>query len=715
MNFLFRIFVFLALLPMAAISEVNYRQIQGDLNRMGYKVGTADGIPGRNTRRGIRQFFNDAGFEAPAEVTLKEQDFIHDVANFTDKPLSFIRDVITHERKIKDLSDEEICELNFHIDLMPVYYELQKRNLNCPSGTEKVIVYDGTLINDPIVQLRDFEAKFNIAIPTFNLEAAQTFTSWKKTKETYEYLNPLISQLVDQEPERLEYCGEFMKNIGSVPPDPSKNLDGTGSWAENTMRDSLVICQDSLNALYLRALSSDELLAERSRLSFQNLIETIVARGGANNLPFRAYHKQHNSRTGRADPNFTYLITISKLMAGVELLHSTFDWSKAEYAEYAAWARDRIMQRLPVGGRSDILKGGICDLDPTIDQMNDACMNAAPYVAQGLLRAAIMGNDHELAELSYLVFKQYTSSIRPDGSQAHDSIRDCYAADYTIWASEFLHDYVYLAAQAGVDLWTHRFSDERGTPADNLRYALQVRENPNLVNKYALDIGFPDCEEQDGEIVQRTEEYPWSAFAFYLYQFEPKLFDNILLEDRSDIWSYTGASGVNYEVDFLIKNPEIVEYFWANEGRILDERAEAEQKLREAKREEKLLKFGFQPITGDDPFAGKYRVKWYFKNVNDAGSEREYQSTDTLTLEGGLGKFSGDQKYSQPSAGLRKDLFVAYTLSGKIYLSGDLDLFDAGRAYPTELTGSLNIQSTPEITGVWEEGDVFELELERLN
>ena len=158
-----------------------------------------------------------------------------------------------------------------------------------------------------------------------------------------------------------------------------------------------------------------------------------------------------------------------------------------------------------------------------------------------------------------------------------------------------------------------------------------------------------------------------------------------------------------------------MEYFWANEGRILDERAEAEQKLREAKLEEKLLKFGFQPINGDDPFAGKYRVKWYFKNVNDAGSEREYQSTDTLTLAGGLGKFSGDQKYSQPSAGLRKDLFIAYTLSGKIYLSGDLDLFDAGRAYPTELTGSLNIQSTPEITGVWEEGDVFELELERLN
>lgn len=87
---------------------------------------------------------------------------------------------------------------------------------------------------------------------------------------------------------------------------------------------------------------------------------------GANNLPFRAYHPEHNRRAGRADPNFTYLITISKLMTGVELLHSTFNWSAADYSAYPAWARDRILQRLPVGGRAGVLKGGICDLNPTL-------------------------------------------------------------------------------------------------------------------------------------------------------------------------------------------------------------------------------------------------------------------------------------------------------------------------------------------------------------
>ena len=713
MGFMFRAFFFLTLFPLAAVSEVDYRQIQGDLNRMGYKVGVADGIPGRNTRRGIRQFFNDAGYVPPTEVTLKEQDFIHDVANFTDKPLTFIRDVITHERKIRDLSDEELCELNIHIDLMPAYYEIEDRNLDCPSGTGKVIAYDGDLINDPIAQLRDFQSKFNIEIPTFNLDTSKTFTNWSKTKELYEFLNPMIGQIVNQNPERLEYCGNFMKNIGSVPPDPSKNLDGTGSWAGDTMRDAFVICQDSLNALYLRALSSNEMLAERSRKSFQSIIETIVARDGANNLPFRAYHPEHNRRAGRADPNFTYLITISKLMTGVELLHSTFNWSAADYSAYATWARDRILQRLPVGGRAGVLKGGICDLNPTIDEMNDACMNAAPYVAQGLLRAAIMGGDPELAELSYLVFKQYTSSIRPDGSQAHDSIRDCYAADYTIWASEFLHDYVYLAAQAGVDLWADPFSDERGTPADNLHYALKVRENPNLVNKYALDIGFPDCEEQDGEIVQKVLNYPWSAFAYYLKQFDPEMFDNILLEDRSDIWTYTGASGVNYEIDFLAKHPDIVDYFWQNEGRILDKRAERERKRAAEKRARALEKIGFQEIQGDDPYAGRYKVTWYF--VDSMRTDRSREAEDVLTLKNGIGEFLGSNSDMQPSATLRKTLFVAYSADGRVYMQGQLDLWDVGRSFETELLGSLNLSDKPEVSGVWYEGDIFELELQRLD
>ena len=425
------------LLATTVAADVDYKQIQSDLNRMGYEVGAADGIPGRNTRRGIQQFFRDAGYEAPENITEVESSFINDVATFVDKPLELIRDVITNKISISSMTDEELCNVNFHIDLMPVFDELKSRGLNCPSGTEKIIRYEGQLINDPIEQLRKFQRTFDIRIPEFDLKNAQTFVDWDETKEIYNFLNPMIGQLVNQDRERLEYCAKFMGGIGSVPPDPSKNLDGTGSWAGDTMRDSFVICQDSLNALYLRALSSNKMIADRSRKAFQKIIEQLVEADGANNLPFRPYHKRHNKRAGRADPNFTYLITISKLMTGVELLHSTFDWSPDDYAAYSDWAKERLLQRLPVGGRGSSLAGQKCNLNPSMNNMNDACMNAAPFVAQGLLRAAIMGGDRELAELSYLVFKQYASAIREDGSQSYDAIRHCYAADYTIWASEF--------------------------------------------------------------------------------------------------------------------------------------------------------------------------------------------------------------------------------------------------------------------------------------
>jgi hypothetical protein len=506
-----------------------------------------------------------------------------------------------------------------------------------------------------------------------------------------------------------------MPQLGSVPPDPSKNLDGTGSWANDTIRDGFVICQDGINRLYLRALSKNERVATRSIQQFQNVVETWIKNDGGNNLPFRPYHSRYNRKAGKADPNFTYLITISKLMAGAELLQSQFNWTFEEKNQYAAWVKDRILQRLPVGGRIDILKKSICDLNVEKDNMNDACMNAAPFVAQGLLRAAIAGNDQELAELSYLVFKQYSSALRPDGSQAYDSIRDCYAADYTVWASEFLHDYIYLASTAGVDLWGDRFSKKHGSPKENIEYALRVVSDPNIVNEYAQDFGYPDCEENQGQIVQKMFTYPKSAFAYYFERFRPERLDDIYLEIRDNLYSYTSASGVNYEVDLVSKRPQLKEHFIKNEEGIINQRTQLLEKAKLEKRKMLLKDKGFEIIKDKDQFKGNYKVKWYFKNAAQPGSAREYQSTDTLVLEGGLGFFKGNQKYSQPSASLRSILFVAYKNDGEIFVQGDLDLFDVGRSYPTELSGTLRISDDPEIIGIWAEGDVFELELERIN
>ena len=704
------------LIPFAAIaSEIDYKQIQKDLNSMGYNVGVADGIPGRNTKKGIKNFFNDAGYVTPSDITDNEQNFIRNVAAFTSKPLGLMRKVITRQVKVTDLSDEQLCELNLHLDLKESFYEIKNRKLSCPSGTEQIIRYDGKLLNDPIGLLRDFQISQKIEIPSFDFTMPKTFSDWDDTKRLFYFLNPNFGKLLEGDSERVSYCADWMPQIRSVPPDPSKNLDGTGSWANDTIRDGFVICQDGINRLYLGALSQNERLATQSIQQFQNVVETWIKNDGGNNLPFRPYHSRHNSKAGKADPNFTYLITISKLMAGVELLQSQFDWNLEQKSQYAYWAKNRILQRLPVGGRIDILKNGVCELNVRKNNMNDACMNAAPFVAQGLLRAAIAGNDQELAELSYLVFKQYSSALRPDGSQAHDSIRDCYAADYTIWAAEFLHDYVYLASTVGVDLWEDRFSPKHGSPKENIEYALQVVHNPNVVNEYAKDFGYPDCEERQGQIVQKVADYPKSAFAYYLDTFKPEILDDIYLEIRENLWSYTGASGINYEVDLVSKRPKLQEHFMKNEEGILNRRTQLLEKAKLEKRKKLLKDKGFEIIKDNDQFKGNYKVRWYFKNAAQPRSAREYQSTDTLVLEGGLGFFKGDQTYSQPSASLRSMLFVAYKNDGEVFVQGDLDLFDVGRSYPTELSGTLRIGDDPEITGIWAEGDVFELELERIN
>ena len=656
---LLRYLILLLCIPFAvAATEIDYKQIQKDLNSMGYNVGVADGIPGRNTKAGIKNFFNDAGYVTPSEITYDEQSFIRGVAGFTSKPLGLMREVITRQVTVKDLSDEQLCELNLHLDLKESFYEIKRRELGCPSGTENIIRYDGEFINDPIRLLREFQKAQKIEIPIFDLTSTNLFSDWGETKKNYHFLNPKFGELLDQGRNRISYCADWMPQIGSVPPDPSKNLDGTGSWANDTIRDGFVICQDSLNALYLGALSLNETVASRSIKQFQNILETWVKSDGGNNLPFRPYHSEYNREAAKADPNFTYLITISKLMTGAELLQSQLNWTFEEKSRYAAWAKDRILQRLPVGGRMDILENSICDLNVKKDKMNDSCMNAAPFVAQGLLRAAIAGDDQELAELSYLVFKQYSSALRPDGSQAHDSLRDCYAADYTIWASEFLHDYIYLASTAGVDLWDDRFSPKHGSPKENVEYALRVVSDPNVVNEYAQDFGYPDCEESQGQIVQKVSNYPRSAFAYYLKTFKPGNLDDIYLENRSDLWSYTGASGINYEVDLLNKNPEIQRHFIKNEEGILNRRA--------------LSNIQIELNTSDRVES----LNWYIA-LRDEGFQNILEAQDTLIFseEGNL-VASSHENVSVDGIGGRQNLTYsfqnnAFMIKGTVTVLGD--------------------------------------------
>lgn len=708
--------IFISSISFSVVAEeIDYKQVQTDLNRMGYKVGTADGIPGRNTERGISSFFNDAGYITPEPLTAKDLEFIHNVANYTDKPLDLIKEVITLQTPIKSLSDEQLCEVNTHIDLYDVFYELKRRELECPSGMSKSVGYDGDLLHNPTDNLDAFKIKYDIDVPIFDLQNARTFNEFDATRNIYYQLNPSFSGLLSQDSERIKYCAEWMPNISFFAPDPSKNLDGSGSWVFNTMVDGSVICEDSISNLYFSTLSKNEKFAETRLKQFQNIIDTMVSNEGGNNFPYRAFERKTNPRSGKAYSNFTYLRSISKLSAGVELLNNKMNWSDQDKKRYSEWLKNRALQVLPVSGRNQGLGEGICDLNVNPNKMNDSCQNAAPFAAHLLLRAAITAQDQVLAELSYLVFKQYSSGLRNDGSQAADSIRDCYAAGYTIWAAQFLHDYVYLASRAGVDLWDDRFSETNGSPKENIEYALQIRENPSLVNKYAEDFGYPDCVVSKSGIVQKGRPTAEASFAYYYSTFAPEKLDGMFLDkQRQNLQSYSSGSGVNYEIDIMLNDTDLGEYFVLNKAKILEERERISEIKKLEQKQNLLVNNGFKPILGTDPYAGSYRVKWYFKNSATPGSPREYQSVDTMVLRGGTGEFKGERIYSQPSSNLRKALFIAYTADGKIHVEGDLDLFDVGRYFPTILKGTLIPSDDPEITGVWAEGDIFEIELEKI-
>ena len=108
----------------------------------------------------------------------------------------------------------------------------------------------------------------------------------------------------------------------------------------------------------------------------------------------------------------------------------------------------------------------------------------------------------------------------------------------------------------------------------------------------------------------------------------------------------------------------------------------------------------------EDHFAGSYIASWYIGNVNE-NSKLEFQGTDQLTLSKGTGQFEGLSGF-QPNHTMRRELRVQYDPDGTLSISGDLDLLEPLRSYPTTFSGDLN---DLEIRTTWQEGDLIVIKL----
>ena len=82
------------------------------------------------------------------------------------------------------------------------------------------------------------------------------------------------------------------------------------------------------------------------------------------------------------------------------------------------------------------------------------------------------------------------SGIGEDGHPIFDGIRDCQAADYTMYAAAVLNDYLYLYSQV-TDLDWEFSVNGGGTLKSVFEWAIGLTEDPNIANKYAQNLGGP--------------------------------------------------------------------------------------------------------------------------------------------------------------------------------------------------------------------------------
>ena len=67
-------------------------------------------------------------------------------------------------------------------------------------------------------------------------------------------------------------------------------------------------------------------------------------------------------------------------------------------------------------------------------------------------------------------FTRYMSGIREDGSNITDASRGCTAADYNIWASQFMSDFLYQWDRISDPLWSKSFHNGV-TPNQSVEYS----------------------------------------------------------------------------------------------------------------------------------------------------------------------------------------------------------------------------------------------------
>ena len=462
-------------------------------------------------------------------------------------------DLVTRKREASTLSDEELCLSLTKLDLPSTFYEHQKRGLNCLAIQSSQERWTMPTREMAFKYLKKYQKKYDVVAPSFSLKnVPPTFGTAEKSAEIYQLLNPNFQNLHFNKgiangkiSDHMQFCLDWFGNVSYVAENQSKNLDGSFGWLDDTLRDGFVICQDDFNKIYLRAL-----LDENVRQQMEQMLLAWI-----NNDRLRRDVETNNDIFGQ-------ILLFNKATIAIEMFHESFGWSDTQNTKLSEWLNRRAVEMFPSDRRPISIK---CPTNPRDAKFSsfEACQNGGILRAQALLRVGIWNKDPELVEMAYVAFHRYMTGIREDGSNITDSARGCAAADYNIWASQFMSDFLFHWDRIAAPLWDVQFNDV-ASPAEAVEYSLSLLGNFEAVNIHTTPRSWENCGDyqiyKTQEASRRYEEeiyYPHAAFGPY-YLHRGKLLEIVRQYDRASESTYTAQSGANYEISLLARLPEIV-------------------------------------------------------------------------------------------------------------------------------------------------------------
>ena len=470
------------------------------------------------------------------------------------KAPKLVIDIVNRVLKPSELTDEQLCESLKYFDSVPTYYEMKSRGLDCLHISKTPKNWSFISRDESFKYLRAYKQKYDVIIPKFSLKVIKDDTSLSDYLKTLKALNPSFSDDVRKSLNKHavsddyseHFCLDWFPQIAYVANDQSKGLDGTVSWKEDTLRDAFLTCQAGFSRLVYLALED-----ARVRSKIQKAIENWID----NDTP-------HREQDGQA--SFLYPYFINRILVAIDMLHSDFNWSEQRYEQASDWMKRRVYEIFPGDAPKNYKRLTLkCELNKNLieERNSEVCQNGGIIQAQAMLRAGMFAKDREMVELSFVAFHRYMSGIRVDGSNAADSRRGCTAADYNMWASEFLSDYIYIWSQISSPLWEHK-SFERGTPASAVEYSLSLFDNWEKINEHTIEERWEGCGEDKKNRTQEAGtkyegQYSKLAFSPYLEKFKSKSFVAELASYNR--YYYTSGSGQAFDINIVLNKPSILE------------------------------------------------------------------------------------------------------------------------------------------------------------